>query len=162
MSNWECYCAICGGPFYEVQITKKSKSARARRRQQQKRDSQLAEKGKGDDSAYNNNDEYDENNDEVEGEDGYDAEIINEEETQWVQTLHIIGFDKNAPGVSKYATQSNSILREAMQADQLDPISPDQEATKILVRSKWNLVMTRILITPGGLAATITLMREVM
>ncbi|KAH8812945.1 hypothetical protein F5884DRAFT_786754 [Xylogone sp. PMI_703] len=106
MGSWDCYCAICGGPFYGVEVVTKSKSLRLRRRErQQKQKARLAESKKEASSNDNNTEggeeEEEEQESEVEGEDGYDDKIINEDDAQWTQTLHILGFNKGAPGISK-------------------------------------------------------------
>lgn len=96
----DIYCAICGGPFRNVEIFQKAKSARARRKQN--RDSGLVENAKENtNTSHNYHDDDDRKSNGMEIEFGYDAEIINEEETKWVETLHILGFNKNAPGISK-------------------------------------------------------------
>lgn len=102
MGSWDCYCAICGSTFCGVEINKKTRSVRVRRQQrhQQQRGSQAVGTAKDDNTGSNNADD-DEEYEEVEGEEGYDAAVINEEETEWVRTLHILGFNKSVSSTSK-------------------------------------------------------------
>ncbi|RFU26663.1 hypothetical protein B7463_g9679, partial [Scytalidium lignicola] len=90
MGSWDCYCAICGGPFCGVQISKRSKRAQIRlQRQREQGHIQVAEQ------------EEVSQEDDSDSEYGYDPEIISEEDVKWTFFLHVLGFNAAAPGVTK-------------------------------------------------------------
>lgn len=108
MSSWDCYCAICGGSFGGADVSRKPRTARFRKKSAktiaQRDNSSLpddsfrstaledVEKEEDDDNESLN--EYTENH-------TYDPEVISEEEMRWIRTLHVLGFNPGAKGMSK-------------------------------------------------------------
>ena len=105
MGSWDCYCAICGGPFGGAQVSRKPRTLRFRRRfpqgpggpernEHEDQDGDEAEKEENEDDDDESLESYDE-------EHNYDPDIISESDTEWSEKLHILGFNAEAPGVSK-------------------------------------------------------------
>ncbi|KAJ4393170.1 hypothetical protein N0V93_002377 [Gnomoniopsis smithogilvyi] len=107
MGSWDCYCAICGGPFVGVRISQIPRTShflvrRAKEElEQQKRKfegqvfvSNTSEDDEGEDcnsESPNANDEYG----------TYDCDIVSEADIKWIETLHVIGANDAESGVSK-------------------------------------------------------------
>ncbi|KAH8810880.1 hypothetical protein F5884DRAFT_897414 [Xylogone sp. PMI_703] len=90
MGSWDCYCAICGGPFCGVRIARKPKHVR---RLSQQQNDQFREKDEGG--------ETDEDADTDENENCYDPGVINGEDIKWTDTLHVLGFNPHVCGTTK-------------------------------------------------------------
>jgi hypothetical protein len=101
MGSWDCYCAICGGTFGRCRVSPKPRTNRFRRRERKARE--LTERGENgvdneeddDTSGSESLDSYDEGR-------SYDPEIISEADVEWTATLHVLGFNPDAPGAGKY------------------------------------------------------------
>lgn len=83
MGSWDCYCAICSATVALCEINTTSRTKRR------------AVEGKA--REYNSDSEQDDDDSEA----CYDPEVITEDDVGWVGKLHILGFNPNAPGVSK-------------------------------------------------------------
>lgn len=101
MGSWDCYCAICGGPFGGGQVAEKPRSARFLRRQRNQdaehnetEDGEGASDEDGDDDVPGSIDSWQEDH-------SYDPDIISEGDIEWTDTLHILGFNAEASGLSK-------------------------------------------------------------
>lgn len=111
MGSWDCYCAICGGPFGGAQISRKPRTLRFRRRFPQgpggpERDEHEGQDGgeaEKEDDEEDEDDEDDDNEslDSYDEEHNYDPDIISKSDTEWSDKLHILGYNLEAPGVSK-------------------------------------------------------------
>lgn len=107
MGSWDCYCAICGGPFGGADVSRKPRTARFRRKMA-KTIAKCQERGVPDDedvsSASEDEDGEEDDNESLDKWDEdhtYDPEVITEEEATWTRTLHVLGFNPGATGVSK-------------------------------------------------------------
>jgi len=103
MGSWDCYCAICGGTFGGGQVAAQPRTARFLRHHRNQ------------DTDHNETEAEEEANEEEEDDaDGvpgsvdsweedhsYDPEIISEEDIEWTNTLHILGFNADAQGLTK-------------------------------------------------------------
>jgi hypothetical protein len=104
MGSWDCYCAICGGPFGGAQVSRKPRTPRFRRRFPKLDHAEgNRDEHQGDHEAEEEETEDDDNEslESFDEEHNYDPEIISESDTEWSNTLHILGFNAEAPGVSK-------------------------------------------------------------
>ncbi|KAF2175171.1 hypothetical protein K469DRAFT_743420 [Zopfia rhizophila CBS 207.26] len=122
MGSYDCYCAICGGPLYTVPgIGDKSEKALAKRRrliEKAKRRRAGEEVPKSDDEAEKSDRATSdaamadaENETQTQEEDGdeddwmeehsYDPEVISEDELVWLEDCRCLGFNADAPGISK-------------------------------------------------------------
>lgn len=105
MGSWDCYCAICGGPFSTCSVAEKSRSERFFRRHglSQPKSSSSAqaspstEDGHGDTTAETGDNEtaseapIEEITEEDQMEDGsYDPDVISPRETAWLEGLHVL------------------------------------------------------------------------
>lgn len=106
MGSWDCYCAICGGPFGSAQVSRKPRTTRFRRRQKRWEKYNPEEEAHDNDADNEDEDEGEDDNGSLgsfEEEHSYDPDIVSKEDTQWTNVLHILGVNVNAPGVSKLA-----------------------------------------------------------
>lgn len=111
MGSWDCYCAICGGPFGGSQISRKPRTSRFLRRRAQEA-IERQERGLADDeSVFDASDESDGGGEDDDGESldsgdeewTYDCEVITEDDVRWTEIAHVIGSAHRVKGVSKYA-----------------------------------------------------------
>lgn len=109
MGEFDCYCALCSGPLYEVQIGSSSRARLNRRRRRVSKKLAAIEAGQSFDS-FDSDSEH-ESDEEVDGEDGdgdddddvyeqeerrsYDPEIATEERVGWVEDLRVLGVNGN-------------------------------------------------------------------
>ncbi|EEH03544.1 F-box domain-containing protein [Histoplasma capsulatum G186AR] len=134
MGSFDIYCSLCCGTLYEVEIGGKSKEQRQVRQrliakkiqelQAQSERSGLAMAGEqlGNENAaqYTQSEnvlvseEEDEDSWEIQremdGNRGYDPDIVSEESTKWLRVVHVLGYNPTAMGLSK--TRLN--FRQAM------------------------------------------------
>lgn len=82
MSDYEVYCAICGGPVVEVKISTEPRP----------RVFKAAQPGEGHEIE---SEEYESE------EEGYNIEIISEEEAQWTAEVMVLGFNTNPKALVK-------------------------------------------------------------
>lgn len=113
MGEWDVYCAICGGPFVQIDIASKPRSARFQRRRAREAEKRVAEGIPDDESVHvssededmNSGEEYNAEDDDVDSEEdrSYDPDVISLADTEWTKTLRVIGFNPNGSnGLSKY------------------------------------------------------------
>lgn len=87
-----------------AQVSRKPRTARFRRRFPS---SNQAERNEGLGSAKSSADKQSEDDGDAKSlgsydeEHSYDPEIISESETEWARTLHVLGFNSEAPGIGK-------------------------------------------------------------
>ncbi|QSS58989.1 F-box domain-containing protein, partial [Histoplasma capsulatum] len=148
MGSFDIYCALCCGTLYEVEIGGKSKEQRQVRQrliarkiqelQAQSERSGLAMVGEqlGNEKAaqYTQSENVlvseEEDKDsweiqrEMDGNSGYDPDIVSEESTKWLRVVHVLGYNPTAMGPSK--TLLN--FREAMYSV-THPATPGFEET---------------------------------
>ncbi|KAG5293887.1 F-box domain-containing protein [Histoplasma capsulatum G186AR] len=125
MGSFDIYCSLCCGTLYEVEIGGKSKEQRQVRQrliakkiqelQAQSERSGLAMAGEqlGNENAaqYTQSEnvlvseEEDEDSWEIQremdGNRGYDPDIVSEESTKWLRVVHVLGYNPTAMGLSK-------------------------------------------------------------
>ncbi|KAL6901479.1 hypothetical protein GGI43DRAFT_403137 [Trichoderma evansii] len=105
MGSWDCYCAICGGPFSTCSVAQKPRSARFFRRhgisQPQSSSSSQAEESTEDDHADTTAETGDDGTaseapiEEITAEDkeedgSYDPDVISPRQTAWLDDLHVL------------------------------------------------------------------------
>jgi hypothetical protein len=105
MGSWDCYCAICGGPFCESSVAQNPRSSRFLRRHglsQQASSSQAeSDRSTGDDhgDAEVETDDHEatgaassqEETEEDRKEDGsFDPDVISQRRTAWMEDLHVL------------------------------------------------------------------------
>jgi hypothetical protein len=113
MPTFDCYCAFCGGPLYNC-ITLGSTSAKALAWRKGKVDAEKrrrAGKTGNDVDTMEEDGEDDEKLDSWEEEHSYDPKLVSKDSTAWLMDCRCVGFNANAPGVSKYVMERNSITR---------------------------------------------------
>lgn len=130
MGSFDIYCSLCCGTLYEVEIGGKSKEQRQVRQrliakkiqelQAQSERSGLAMAGEqlGNENAaqYTQSEnvlvseEEDEDSWEIQremdGNRGYDPDIVSEESTKWLRVVHVLGYNPTAMGLSKCVCSS--------------------------------------------------------
>ncbi|KAG8164083.1 hypothetical protein KVR01_006001 [Diaporthe batatas] len=103
MGTSDDYCAICGGPFREIYIAEKPRTAAFLKKWAR----DIEQHRSGDKAAHAKGcivDEYDEEGDEeerwerFEEEKSYDQDIISVEDVKWAETLHVLALNPNAEG----------------------------------------------------------------
>lgn len=102
MGSWDCYCAICGGPFVGVDVSRKPRTARFRRRWARAKKRQEGDLS--DDEDVSSEGEPDDDNESLnsfEEDNEYDPEVVSEQEVGWIESLHVLGFNPEAKGASK-------------------------------------------------------------
>lgn len=120
MGSWDYFCAICGGPFLPLDVSRKPRTARFIRKWAKKAekcwernlrddasvsssssDGSEQEQDEATASAAAADDDNAESLDSVEEDGAYDPDIISEEELRWTETLYVLGFNPEAEGSSK-------------------------------------------------------------
>ncbi|KAF4460227.1 F-box domain [Fusarium albosuccineum] len=116
MGGWDCYCAICGGPFHVGDgISRKPRTARFRRRLERRLNGDTEQDTSEDDydpeeemptptSDQQRNDDssqYEESLATSEEEHSYDPDILSQDGIEWTRTLHVLGFNPAAPSITK-------------------------------------------------------------
>ncbi|KAJ3531938.1 hypothetical protein NM208_g8655 [Fusarium decemcellulare] len=116
MGGWDCYCAICGGPFHVGDgISRKPRTARFRRRLERRLNGDTEQDTSEDDydpeeemptptyDQQQNDDssEYEESLATSEEEHSYDPDILSQDDIEWARTLHVLGFNPAAPSITK-------------------------------------------------------------
>jgi hypothetical protein len=124
MGSYDCYCAVCGGPLYHsVQFGSKSAKALARRKRRLEK-AKRRRAGETDlPDSENETDDFDVATSKMEMADGHDAgdgeeeddedydaweqdhcynpELVSESSTEWLDNCRCLGFNADAPGISK-------------------------------------------------------------
>jgi hypothetical protein len=128
MGSFDCYCAICGGPLHHnLQFGSKSAKALVRRKkrvekEKRRRDGETDlpnsdddDEGLKDDSegaisstemvdreeSADGDGEDDEDFDPWEEDRSYNPELVSETSTEWVGECRCLGFNADAPGITK-------------------------------------------------------------
>ena len=83
--SWDCYCAICGGPFNKCQYrtTKQTKGVESNATGARKGDENREE-------SSNSVEDDSDGTDESEYGQVYDEEVITAEEARWTETLFVL------------------------------------------------------------------------
>lgn len=105
MGSWDCYCAICGGPFWGATVSGKPRTAAFLRRRAKELENQRLGKKCADDE-HNECEGDDGDGDEgsharYDEEHSYDRDVVSEEDLQWAKTLHVLAFNAESEGESK-------------------------------------------------------------
>jgi hypothetical protein len=113
MGSWDCYCAVCGGPFglRNEAIARKPRSARFRAQHQLDRsvgarDPKLFSTGGtmcrgsvGDHGTPQDEDHEDTGS--CDEDHSYDPEVVSQDQIRWSESLLVIGFNPAATGLTK-------------------------------------------------------------
>jgi hypothetical protein len=100
MGSWDCYCAICGGTFGGGQVAAKPRSAGFLRRRRAE-NAEHNETEDEDGASEADDDDLPGSVDSWEEDHSYDPDIITEADIEWTNTLHILGFNAAAVGLTK-------------------------------------------------------------
>lgn len=105
MGSWDCYCAICGGPFVGAEPSRKPRTARFRRKWAKKtkkhRERELPDDASVSSASEGEQDDDTTSLDAYEEDNSYDPQVISAEDVKWIETLHVLGFNVEAKGTSK-------------------------------------------------------------
>ncbi|KAK5659552.1 hypothetical protein OQA88_754 [Cercophora sp. LCS_1] len=97
--SWDCYCAICGGPFAKCQYRAIKQTKGGESNAPDPGNSDKSREVSSDSSEFSSGD-----TDESEygfGTQVYDEEVITAEEARWTETLFVIGYNANTTGAKK-------------------------------------------------------------
>jgi hypothetical protein len=119
MVSWDCYCAICGGPLRGVtdRISEKPRSAEFLKKWAQEMEDQRMGKESApreahdteNDTELDSDDDAEDEDDEVDSDDLYDEEIcydrdvVSVEDVQWIEALHVLGYNSDSVRETKLA-----------------------------------------------------------
>ena len=123
MGSWDCYCAICGGPLRGVtdQVSEKPRSAAFRKKWAQEMEDQRRGKESAPGEDHNTEhdtkhdtedyteDDIEDEDDELDSDDLYDEEIcydrdvVSVEDVQWIEALHVLGYNSDSVRETKLA-----------------------------------------------------------
>lgn len=100
MGCWDCFCAICGGPFFGIEISEEPRSARFLERRAKEIENQRLEREgprhKADD-AEGDDDDGERDSHESDDEDRtYDRDVVSAEDVQWAATLHVLALNPDS------------------------------------------------------------------
>ena len=105
MGSWDCYCAICGGPFCSITISRKPRTARYRKKwakvAEKREDTNVSDDQDVTSASEAEQEDDKESLDASEEDYSYDPEVISEDDVAWTKTLHVLGFNPKANGSSK-------------------------------------------------------------
>lgn len=103
MGPWDCYCAICGGPFSNIAVSDKPRTAAFRWR----RAKEIENQRRGGSCPYRVDYEAEADDDErvsperYEEDHTYDRDVIRAEKVQWAKTLHVLALNFGSQRASK-------------------------------------------------------------
>lgn len=110
MGSWDCYCAICGGPFHTVSVAQEPRSERFFRRHGLRRPQSSSSAHADQSTEDDHGDAADEESDnevageasleEITSEDGredssFDPDVITPRRTAWLEDIHILMKSEN-------------------------------------------------------------------
>lgn len=93
MGSWDCYCAICGGPFLGTTVSEEPRTAAFRERRAREVENQRQGKGgecEKDDDAEDDVDEFGSSHERHFEDHSYDLDVISEGDVAWTKTLYIL------------------------------------------------------------------------
>ncbi|KAI3391427.1 hypothetical protein diail_7378 [Diaporthe ilicicola] len=100
MGSWDCYCAICGGPFWGVKVSQKPRTPGFRRRKAKEienrrqgretyRKDMISVEEQDEDDESDSHESYDEAQ-------SYDPDVVSEDDAKWTETLHVLAFNSES------------------------------------------------------------------
>jgi hypothetical protein len=110
MGSFDCYCSFCGGPLYNDAVQFGSTSIKALARRKRRLEKAKRRRAGETDLLDSEGETSDTEVDEEEEEEEYDAweqdhcynpELVSEDSTEWVGNCRCLGFNADAPGISK-------------------------------------------------------------